>query len=46
MVRESEIREGELAVETPPPRRAGLVFIGRIRTPWTTRLGGAAAGAS
>jgi tRNA (adenine37-N6)-methyltransferase len=38
MVRESEIREGELAVETPPPRDASLVFIGRIRTPWTSRL--------
>ena len=38
MVRESEIREGELAVETPPPRDAGLVFIGRIRTPWTSRM--------
>ena len=38
MVRESEIREGELAVDMPPPRDAGLVFIGRIRTPWTSRL--------
>src|ERR1700737_2929232 len=38
MVRESEIREGEVAVEMPPPRDAGLVFIGRIRTPWTSRL--------
>src|ERR1700691_2778496 len=38
MVRESEIREGELAVEMPPPRDGGLVFIGRIRTPWTSRL--------
>jgi hypothetical protein len=38
MVRESEIREGELAVELPTPRDAGLVFIGRIRTPWTSRL--------
>jgi tRNA-Thr(GGU) m(6)t(6)A37 methyltransferase TsaA len=38
MVRESEIRDGELAVEMPPPRDAGLVFIGRIRTPWTSRL--------
>jgi tRNA-Thr(GGU) m(6)t(6)A37 methyltransferase TsaA len=37
MVRESEIREGELAVEMPPARDAGLVFIGRIRTPWTSR---------
>src|ERR1700736_2521169 len=37
MVRESEIREGELAVEMPGARDAGLVFIGRIRTPWTSR---------
>jgi tRNA-Thr(GGU) m(6)t(6)A37 methyltransferase TsaA len=38
MVRESEIRTGEVAVEAPPPTDAGLVFIGRIRTPWTSRL--------
>ena len=38
MVRESELREGEVAVEMPPQRDAGLVFIGRIRTPWTSRL--------
>ena len=38
MVRESEIRDGELAVDMPNPRDAGLVFIGRIRTPWTSRL--------
>lgn len=38
MVRESEIRVGEVAVEAPPPTDAGLVFIGRIRTPWTSRL--------
>ncbi len=38
MVRESEIREGELAVEMPKADNAGLVFIGRIRTPWTSRL--------
>lgn len=31
------MREGEVAVEAPPPRDAGLVFIGRIRTPWTSR---------
>ena len=38
LVRESEIRPSEVAV--PPPRAtdAGLVFIGRIRTPWTSRL--------
>ncbi len=38
MVRSNELREGELAVEMPAPRDAGLVFIGRIRTPWTSRL--------
>src|SRR5271167_1063667 len=37
MVRESEVREGELAVDVPAARDAGLVFIGRIRTPWTSR---------
>jgi tRNA-Thr(GGU) m(6)t(6)A37 methyltransferase TsaA len=38
MVRENEIREGERAVDAPSARDAGLVFIGRIRTPWTSRL--------
>lgn len=38
MVRENEIRAGEVAVEAPPAADAGLVFIGRIRTPWTSRL--------
>ena len=38
MVREMEIREGEIAVDVPPPRDAALYFIGRIRTPWTSRL--------
>jgi tRNA-Thr(GGU) m(6)t(6)A37 methyltransferase TsaA len=38
MVRESDLREGELAVEMPPARDAGLIFIGRIRTPWTSRV--------
>jgi tRNA-Thr(GGU) m(6)t(6)A37 methyltransferase TsaA len=38
MAREGELREGELAVDIPTPRDAGLVFIGRIRTPWTSRL--------
>jgi len=37
MVRDKELREGELAVEMPPPRDASVVFIGRIRTPWTSR---------
>lgn len=38
MVRENEIRENEVAVDAPPPTDAGLVFIGRIRTPWTSRM--------
>jgi tRNA-Thr(GGU) m(6)t(6)A37 methyltransferase TsaA len=38
MVRENEIRAGESAIESPAPTDAGLVFIGRIRTPWTSRL--------
>jgi len=39
MVRENEIRAGELAVDAPAPTDAGLIFIGRICTPWTSRLG-------
>ncbi|MHC2778048.1 tRNA (N6-threonylcarbamoyladenosine(37)-N6)-methyltransferase TrmO [Bradyrhizobium liaoningense] len=38
MVREQELRGGEVAIELPPTQDAGLVFIGRIRTPWTSRL--------
>jgi tRNA-Thr(GGU) m(6)t(6)A37 methyltransferase TsaA len=38
MVRESEIRTNEVAVDAPAATDAGLVFIGRIRTPWTSRL--------
>lgn len=38
MVRENEIRGGEVAVEPPAPTDAGLVFIGRIHTPWTSRM--------
>jgi len=37
MAQDSTIREGEVAVVAPPPRDAGLVFIGRIRTPWASR---------
>ena len=33
MVRENELREGEVAIELPPTQDAGLFFIGRIRTP-------------
>lgn len=38
MVRLNEIRPGEVAVPPPKATDAGLVFIGRIRTPWTDRL--------
>ena len=31
------LREGEVAVELPPPGDAALRFVGRIRTPWTRR---------
>lgn len=37
MVRENEIRTGEVAVTPPAPTDAGLVFIGRIHTPWSSR---------
>lgn len=38
MVRENEIRAGERTVEPPAATDAGLVFIGRVRTPWESRL--------
>ena len=38
MVRENEIRTAEVAVDPPEANDAGLVFIGRIGTPWTSRL--------
>jgi tRNA-Thr(GGU) m(6)t(6)A37 methyltransferase TsaA len=38
MVHEGEIRPGEVAVVPPPATDAGLVFIGTIRTPWSSRL--------
>ncbi len=31
------IRPGEVTVAAPPATDAGLVFIGRIHTPWSTR---------
>jgi tRNA-Thr(GGU) m(6)t(6)A37 methyltransferase TsaA len=37
MVRDSELRDGEVAVEMPKASDAGLFFIGRIRTPWRSR---------
>jgi len=38
MAREDELRSSEIAVDVPLATDAGLVFIGRIRTPWTSRL--------
>ncbi len=38
MVRLNEIRTNEVAVAQPSRIDAGLVFIGRIGTPWTSRL--------
>ena len=38
MVRESEIRTAERAVEWSGATDAGLIFIGRIHTPWTSRM--------
>src|SRR5579863_10453561 len=37
MSADTEIREGEVAVEMPKTSDAGLVFIGRIQTPWKSR---------
>src|SRR3954465_4308641 len=37
MIGKAELREGEVAVDSPAPRDAGLLFIGRIRTPWSSR---------
>nr|WP_210314993.1 tRNA (N6-threonylcarbamoyladenosine(37)-N6)-methyltransferase TrmO [Aminobacter aganoensis] len=38
VVRENEIRDGESAVALPTQHDAGVYFIGRIRTPWDSRL--------
>ncbi|QIG49290.1 tRNA (N6-threonylcarbamoyladenosine(37)-N6)-methyltransferase TrmO [Nordella sp. HKS 07] len=38
MVRENEIRAAEVAVDFPLQMDAGVIFIGRINTPWTSRL--------
>ena len=38
MVRENEIRPSEAAIDLPPATDAGLIYIGRIHTPWTSRL--------
>ena len=37
MTVETQLREGEVAVGMPEANDAGLVFIGRIRTPWKKR---------
>jgi tRNA-Thr(GGU) m(6)t(6)A37 methyltransferase TsaA len=39
MFEPSELRHGEVAVDVPAESDAALIFIGRIRTPWTSRLG-------
>jgi tRNA-Thr(GGU) m(6)t(6)A37 methyltransferase TsaA len=36
MVNSGEMRRNEVAVQPPDPSAAGLVFIGVIRTPWTS----------
>jgi tRNA (adenine37-N6)-methyltransferase len=38
MAHDNALRPGETAIEAPPPSDAGLVFIGRIHTPWQDRL--------
>ena len=38
MVREDEMRPGEKAIAWPGADDAALVFIGRIQTPWTSRM--------
>jgi len=38
MVRKDELRAAERAVAAPEATDAGLIFIGRIHTPWTSRL--------
>ena len=38
MVRENEVRLNEVAVGPPQPVDAGLVYIGRISSPWTSRM--------
>ncbi len=38
MVRENALRNAERTVPCPEKTDAALIFIGRIRTPWTSRL--------
>lgn len=37
MADRSDLRKNEVAVTLPPPTDAGLIYIGRIATPWTSR---------
>ena len=37
MTVKAQLRDGEVAVDMPEANDAGLVFIGRIRTPWKSR---------
>ena len=37
MIAETQLREGEVAIDMPEANDAGLVFIGRIHTPWASR---------
>lgn len=37
MIRDTDIRDGEMALDLAPPCDAALRFIGKIRTPWATR---------
>ena len=46
MVRDKSSAKAKSTVEMPAARDAGLIFIGRIRTPWTSRERYAAAGTS
>ncbi|MET3927105.1 tRNA (N6-threonylcarbamoyladenosine(37)-N6)-methyltransferase TrmO [Devosia sp. 2618] len=38
MFREQEIRQGEVQVAVPEQVDAWLIYIGRIHTPWTSRM--------
>jgi tRNA (adenine37-N6)-methyltransferase len=38
LVRLNQVRAGETMVEAPPATDAGLIYIGRIHTPWASRL--------
>ena len=38
MVREQEIRPGEVQVDVPDRIDAALIYVGRIHTPWTSRM--------